>query len=66
MYAEFLRGLAEIAEKLNEVAVMGEDKPNGLPTPYVGGSVEVKLDGETVGYFDFEDEYVLYRVKEDR
>jgi len=64
MYTEFLKGLAELAEKLDEVAKIGSDSDSsGLPTPYVAGSIEVRLDGEVIGYFDFEDEYVLYREK---
>ena len=65
MYAEFLKGLAEIAEKLDEVAKIGGNANNTrpLPTPYVAGSVEVRLDGNLVGYFDFEDEWVTYREK---
>jgi len=64
MYTEFLKGLAALAEKLDEVAKMGSDNDtSGLPTPYVAGSIEVRLDGEVIGYFDFEDEYVLYREK---
>ena len=65
MYTEFLKGLAELAEKLDEVAKIGSDVTSGggMPTPYVAGSLEVRLDGEVVGYFDFEDEYVIYREK---
>jgi len=65
MYTEFLKGLAELAEKLDEVAKIGSDVTSGggMPTPYVAGSLEVKLEGEVVGYFDFEDEYVIYREK---
>jgi len=66
MYTEFLKALAEIAEHLDKAVKIGSDgSPDGLgmPTPYIYGSLEVRLEGEIVGYFDLEDEYVLYREK---
>jgi hypothetical protein len=58
MYAEFLQGLADLATSLNEAAKIGSDGP--IPTPYLAGKVEVRLEGEPVGYFEFEDEWVIY------
>lgn len=63
MYTDFLKTLALISEKLDEVAKMGSDGP-GLPTPYLAGSVDVLLEGEKVGSFQFEDEWVIYVPKE--
>jgi hypothetical protein len=59
MYAEFLTTLGKIAEKLNEAAVIGGEEL-GPPTPYLAGKVEVRLDGERVGWFEFVDEWVNY------
>ncbi len=64
MYTEYLQTLAKISEHLDAVAKIGGDIPGKtMPTPYVQGSLEVVLDGEIVGYFDFEDDYVLYRER---
>lgn len=60
MYAEFLSVLAELAAKLNDAARIGGDGPNGMPTPYLAGEVEVRLSGDRVGCFQFEDEWVTY------
>lgn len=64
MYTAFMRGLADIAEKLDEAAKLGSDQ--GMPTPYIAGRIEVRLDGAIVGYFIVEDDYVLYEEKGDR
>lgn len=63
MYAEFLKGLADIAEKLNEVAQMGTDE--GVGTPYVAGKLEVRSHGDVVGHFEFIDEFVVYTPKDE-
>lgn len=63
MYYEFLETLAEIAKHLNEAAKIGGDVA-GMPTPYLFGKVEVRMDGETVGHFEFVDEWVNYEPAE--
>lgn len=63
MYAEFLKGLADIAEQLNKAATMGGETEGNIPTPYIYGNIEVRLDGESVGYFELVDEYVIYHDK---
>ena len=62
MYTQFLRALAEIAEYLDAAAKVGGGATavESLPTPYLSGSIEVRLDGALVGRFIFEDEWVIY------
>ncbi len=59
MYTAFLDTLAKIAKLLDEAAKIGGDE-DGMPTPYLYGRVGVRLDGQDVGYFEFEDEWVIY------
>ncbi len=64
MYTEFLQGLADLSKLLTQAAQLGGDL-KGMPTPYLYGKVEVRLDDTTVGYFEFVDEWVQYEsVKE--
>ena len=65
MYAQFLRTLADLAEGLDKLATIGEDKTSGPSTPYLHGKVDVALDGEVVGHFAFEDEWVIYHDDKD-
>ncbi len=59
MYTEFLKGLAALSEKLDEAVKIGGEV-SGMPTPYLSGTIDVSLDGEKVGRFKIEDEYVVY------
>ena len=67
MYTDYLKGLAELAEALDIVAKIGSDgSANGkLPTPYIGGKIEVRLEGEVVGHFIVEDEFVVFEPNAD-
>lgn len=65
MYTEFLKGLAELSEKLNEAAKLGGNNEDLLPVPYLAGQVEVHLDGELVGHFVFEETWVNYEPTKD-
>jgi hypothetical protein len=60
MYTDFIKTLAIISEKLDEIARIGTDEQGTLPKPYVGGRLDVLLDGTKVGYFEFEDDWVIY------
>lgn len=60
MYTAYLKGIASISEKLDEVCQMGGKDDQGMPTPYVGGKLDVYLDGSVCGHFVFEDEWVMY------
>jgi hypothetical protein len=60
MYTEFLTTLSRLSQLLDEAVKIGGDE-NGMPAPYLYGKVEVLLDGETVGHFIIEDEYVIYQ-----
>lgn len=58
-YAEFFQGLAELARALDVAAAIGGEL-EGMPTPYLHGTVEVRLDGQRVGEFEFVDEKAIY------
>lgn len=64
MYAQFLRGLADLADAIDATAKIGSDGP--MPTPYIGGRIDVLLEGEVVGHFLIEDEYCIYEPKENK
>jgi hypothetical protein len=62
MSTSFLKGLAELSAALDAAALIGSDDQG---TPYLVGMVEVRLEGETVGQFEFTgDEWVTYHPKE--
>ena len=63
MYTEFLEGLYKLSKGLQDLAAVGGDI-EGMPTPYLYGKVEVRLDGEVVGHFEFVDEWVQYEPVE--
>jgi hypothetical protein len=64
MYTAFLEGLGRLGRALDEaVKIGGNDGADNLPEPYLAGRVEVRLDGEVVGWFQIEDEWVTYVPK---
>ena len=60
MYTEFLEQLAWLSKQLEPLAQSPESAQSGMPIPYITGRIAVHLDGEVIGYFELQDDYVNY------